>query len=192
MIEIGQKIVSQRIKQEKEEQKVSTASRPRPSLVRGKVLPAEVYRIKANNEHALYVTIADIAYEGKRFPYEIFLNTKESSHKIWADSLTLLISALFRQHIESGLNLNHILSNLSQVYDPMGGYWVEMEGGKRKYMNSIVSEVGHCIGEHLKKLYKEEDYSQSIKIRCPSCGEKTYILQDGCFVCLSCGHSKCG
>jgi hypothetical protein len=28
--------------------------------------------------------------------------------------------------------------------------------------------------------------------KCPSCGENSYILEEGCGHCLNCGYSKCG
>lgn len=31
-----------------------------------------------------------------------------------------------------------------------------------------------------------------IKNRCPECNEHNMVYQDGCAVCMSCGHSKCG
>lgn len=194
-IEIKHKIVNvathkkyETIKQE------NVVEGPKPSLARAKVLGGKIYRLKSGTmEHALYVTIADILYDGKKYPFEIFFNTKDPVHSMWTNALTLLISSLFRQHIEAGLNIRPILKNLSQVYDSYGGYWQEHEG-KRKFMNSIVAEIADCIQQHMSSCINEND-KEVKKIEpaeCPNCKENSYIESSGCMICTSCGYSTCG
>lgn len=36
------------------------------------------------------------------------------------------------------------------------------------------------------------DGTKVSKKKCPNCGQETLIFQDGCMLCTSCGHSKCG
>lgn len=36
------------------------------------------------------------------------------------------------------------------------------------------------------------DGTKISKKKCPNCGQETLIFQDGCMLCTSCGHSKCG
>ncbi len=185
MIEINKKILSVSVAPKIVEEQPQLKLEP---VKRGKVLNSKVYRLKHGAEHALYVTIADISYNGKIYPYEIFFNTKDPVHGMWTSALTLLISSLFRQHLETGLNINPILENLYQVYDPLGGYW-QNKGDKRTFMNSIVSEIADCIKEHINGGTKEE---QQLREKCPKCGEPSIVKIEGCDTCLSCNYSKCG
>ena len=56
------------------------------------------YKIKwPGSDHALYVTINDIERDGRRRPFEIFINTQNLEHYAWTVALTRMISAVFRR-----------------------------------------------------------------------------------------------
>ena len=80
------------------------------------------YKIKwPASAHALYVTINDIVRDGRRRPFEIFINTKNLEHYAWTVALTRMISAVFRR----GGDVAFVAEELKAVFDPEGGRWME-------------------------------------------------------------------
>ncbi len=114
------------------------------------VLIGSTYKIKASisTPHALYVTITDLIinrftdYERIR-PYEIFINSKNMDHFQWIVALTRIISAIFRK----GGDSSFLVEELKAVFDPRGGYF-----SNRKYIPSLVAEIGTVIETHLSKI----------------------------------------
>ena len=69
-----------------------------PPLEREGVLSGFTYKLKwPANDHAIYVTINDIEHNGRRRPFEIFINTRNLEHYAWTVALTRMISAVFRR-----------------------------------------------------------------------------------------------
>ncbi len=67
-------------------------------LERDAVLAGYTYKLRwAGSDHAIYVTINDIEREGRRRPFEVFINTKNLEHYAWTVALTRMISAVFRR-----------------------------------------------------------------------------------------------
>ncbi|MBF0423689.1 MAG: TSCPD domain-containing protein [Magnetococcales bacterium] len=172
-----------------------------PLLKRPVELEGSTYRIRTPlSEHALYVTINDILVNGKRRPYEIFINSKNMENFAWIVALTRILSAVFRH----GGDATFLVEELRSVFDPRGGYF--KPGGK--YMPSLVAEIGECIENHLikigiiqppeisRELQSKREKAQSIGIagaeQCPKCSQLSVVRLDGCDTCLECGHSKCG
>jgi ribonucleoside-diphosphate reductase alpha chain len=192
MIEIKSKIIGQSVN------KISSTSSEQPEikkeilkLKRPRVLPAEVYKIKSLEEHALYLTIVDIEQEGKIYPFEIFFNTKNPLHNMWTNALTITLSTLFRQAITSDINIINVIENLKEVLSTNGGYW-QQNVEKPQYMGSIVAEVAYCIEEHLNKISNKNLNSTIVAKLCPKCGEISLVREAGCDICKSCDYSKCG
>ena len=53
-------------------------------LNRPEALPGNTYKIAwPESEHALYITINDIVQDGRRRPFEIFINSKNMEHYAW-------------------------------------------------------------------------------------------------------------
>lgn len=182
----------------KEEEKV--ISQPLPITFnkitkRPPELVGNTYKIKSPlTEHALYVTINDIEINDKRYPFEIFINSKSLEHQQWIIAITRLISALFRNS-PTGMDISFIVTELRSVFDPNGGYTL-----KHRRVPSLVSEIGDVIEKHLIKLGIIEDNKillvespPNTKFReCPSCNNISLVMLDGCWTCNSCGYSKCG
>jgi ribonucleoside-diphosphate reductase alpha chain len=62
-------------------------------LDRPEVLPGETYKIKwPDSDHAIYITINDIEKDGRRRPFEVFINSKNMEHYAWTLALTRMIS----------------------------------------------------------------------------------------------------
>ncbi|MBF0148370.1 MAG: hypothetical protein HQL85_19625, partial [Magnetococcales bacterium] len=108
-------------------------------------LDGTTYKIKTpNSEHAFYVTINDILIDGKRRPFEIFINSKSIESLEWMVALTRVLSAMFRR----AENAVFLVEELQSIFDARGGYF--KPGGKR--MPSIVAEIGDCLERHLIKI----------------------------------------
>ena len=92
-----------------------------PPLEREGVLAGYTYKLKwPGSDHAIYVTINDIEHNGRRRPFEIFINTRNLEHYAWTVALTRMISAVFRR----GGDVTFVADELKAVFDPQGGHWV--------------------------------------------------------------------
>ena len=78
--------------------------------------------------------------EGRRRPFEIFINTKNLEHYAWTVALTRMISAVFRR----GGDVTFVAEELKAVFDPEGGRWM---GGR--YVPSLLAAIGDVIEEHM-------------------------------------------
>ena len=112
-----------------------------PPLERDPVLPGFTYKLKWQaSDHAIYVTMNDIEREGRRRPFEIFINTKNLEHYAWTVALTRMISAVFRR----GGDVTFVVEELKAVFDPQGGQWM---GGR--YVPSLLAAIGEVIEAHM-------------------------------------------
>ena len=172
-------------------------------------LPGRTYKIKwPGSDHAIYITINDIVQDGRRRPFEIFINSKNMEHYAWTVALTRMISAVFRR----GGDVSFVVEELKAVFDPRGGQW--MEG---RYVPSLLAAIGGVIERHLieigflagdgPRLSDAVDAKMRLAAaqrdpagggaasamgQCPNCGAAALSHQEGCDVCLNCGYSRCG
>ncbi|WP_116598912.1 adenosylcobalamin-dependent ribonucleoside-diphosphate reductase [Primorskyibacter marinus] len=167
-------------------------------LDRPQTLEGATYKLKwPDSEHAIYLTINDLIVGGRRRPFEVFINSKNMEHFAWTVALTRMISAVFRR----GGDVSFVVEELKAVFDPRGGAWV-----KGKYIPSILAAIGGVIEQHLIAIgflegegmgLKSDPQAQVVGLdtpkgpACPSCGQYTMIMAEGCLTCSSCGHSKC-
>jgi ribonucleoside-diphosphate reductase alpha chain len=113
-------------------------------LARDAALEGVTYKIKwPASAHALYVTINDIVRDGRRRPFEVFINTKNLEHYAWTVALTRMISAVFRR----GGDVAFVAEELKAVFDPEGGRW--MSG---RYVPSLLAAIGDVIEEHMLRI----------------------------------------
>jgi len=113
-------------------------------LDRPEALPGQTYKIKwADAEHALYITINDVVSEGRRRPFEVFINSKNMEHYAWTVALTRMISAVFRR----GGDVSFVVEELKAVFDPRGGQWM---GGR--YVPSLLAAIGEVIERHMVQI----------------------------------------
>jgi ribonucleoside-diphosphate reductase alpha chain len=162
-------------------------------LARHEVLPGFTYKLKwPDSDHAIYITLNDILQDGRRRPFEIFINSKNMEHFAWTVALTRMISAVFRR----GGDVSFVVEELKAVFDPRGGQW--MEG---RYVPSLLAAIGGIIERHMidtgflkadaKPLLALAVNDMNRAAQCPRCGEAALVFQEGCSTCLSCGYSKC-
>jgi ribonucleoside-diphosphate reductase alpha chain len=181
-------------------------------LDRPEELPGRTYKIKwPGSDHAIYITINDVMQDGRRRPFEIFINSKNMEHYAWTVALTRMISAVFRR----GGDVSFVVEELKAVFDPRGGQW--MEG---RYVPSLLAAIGGVIERHLVEIgflaaadqpRIAEIADQRLRMaagarepagdgagmapplaQCPNCGAAALTHQEGCDVCLNCGYSRCG
>ena len=175
-------------------------------LDRPQALEGNTYKLKwPDSEHAIYITINDVVIGGHRRPFEVFINSKNMEHYAWTVALTRMISAVFRR----GGDVSFVVEELKAVFDPRGGAWI-----KGKYIPSILAAIGGVIETHLIATGFMESEGLGLKTdpaanvvgldtgaggtsqnrgkACPSCGQYTLAMIEGCMTCTSCGHSKCG
>jgi ribonucleoside-diphosphate reductase alpha chain len=182
-------------------------------LDRPEDLPGKTYKIKwPGSDHAIYITINDVMQDGRRRPFEIFINSKNMEHYAWTVALTRMISAVFRR----GGDVSFVVEELKAVFDPRGGQW--MDG---RYVPSLLAAIGGVIERHLIEIgflnpadspRIAEAAEQRVKLaaggrepaegpssapavkmgQCPNCGAAALTHQEGCDICLNCGYSRCG
>lgn len=169
-------------------------------LERDTVLPGFTYKLQwPESDHAMYITLNDIMQDGRRRPFEIFINSKNMEHYAWTVALTRMISAVFRR----GGDVTFVVEELKAVFDPRGGAWVE-----GRYVPSLLAAIGEVIEQHmidigfiaknegrpiseaLEKVAGDTDGPK--RASCPRCGDRALIRQEGCDSCTACGYSRCG
>jgi ribonucleoside-diphosphate reductase alpha chain len=175
-------------------------------LSRPEALPGQTYKIRwPDSEHALYITLNDIVQDGRRRPFEVFINSKNMEHYAWTVALTRMISAVFRR----GGDVSFVVEEMKAVFDPRGGAW--MEG---KYVPSLLAAIGDVIERHMiaigflpargqraaiseqkvaagNALISDQRSVTTRMAQCPKCGEAALIRIEGCDQCTSCDYSKC-
>ena len=171
-------------------------------LERPETLPGETYKVRwPASDHAIYITLNDIIQDGRRRPFEIFINSKNMEHYAWTVALTRMISAVFRR----GGDVSFVVDELKAVFDPRGGHWM-----KGRYVPSLLAAIGEVIETHLiqsgflnagdagsvvppvRKSVSADGASSAPGAVCPKCGQPQLVAQEGCATCLACGYSKCG
>jgi ribonucleoside-diphosphate reductase alpha chain len=196
-------------------------------LERDPVLEGFTYKLKwPESDHAIYVTINDIVRDGRRCPFEIFINTRNLEHYAWTVALTRMISAVFRR----GGDVAFVADELKGVFDPQGGRWI-----KGRYVPSLLAAIGEVIEAHMVRIgflspretplfamvdpldgdvprgtsppvEPAQDANASAEAPlarravagtagarfCPRCSARSLIRSEGCWVCQSCGYSRCG
>jgi ribonucleoside-diphosphate reductase alpha chain len=170
-------------------------------LDRPEALPGSTYKIRwPESDHSIYITINDIVQDGRRRPFEVFINSKNMEHYAWTVALTRMISAVFRR----GGDVSFVVDELKAVFDPRGGSWTD-----GRYVPSLLAAIGEVIERHMveigflpgsRDVVVEATARQVVgleegvhhKLRgCPRCGERAMVRQENCDVCTSCGYSKC-
>ncbi len=172
-------------------------------LDRPEALPGRTYKLRwPESDHAIYITVNDVMTDGRRRPFEVFINSKNMEHYAWTVALTRMISAVFRR----GGDLSFVVEELKAVFDPRGGAW--MHG---RYVPSLLAAIGEVLERHMIDIGflpapegRAEEEGQKLRIlagddqpagipvrQCPKCGAASLIHQEGCDLCTSCGYSKC-
>lgn len=191
-------------------------------------LHGTTYKLKPlGHERGLYLTINDIVMNAgtdheQRYPYEVFLNSRQMENFEWITALTCFISAVWRK----GGNINFSVDELESTFSPKGSYMGpdHHNPGKNKFYDSVVSEIGSIVRLHfielglMKPVYninQEQEMKQAVQIpeeelnnkedtselepgtfrmdkKCSECDSDIFRMADNCPTCVDCGNSKCG
>jgi ribonucleoside-diphosphate reductase alpha chain len=181
-------------------------------LDRPEDLPGNTYKVRwPESDHAIYITLNDIIDDqGRRRPFEVFINSKNTEHYAWTVALTRMISAVFRR----GGDVSFVVEELKAVFDPRGGQWM---GGR--YVPSLLAAIGEVIERHMidtgfladpALVGAERGRHRQAMGRvaaggggdgpaadrapfrqCPKCGQASLVHEEGCDNCRSCAYSKC-
>ncbi len=171
-------------------------------LDRPEALPGQTFKLRwPDTDHATYITLNDIVQDGRRRPFEVFINSKNMEHYAWTVALTRMISAVFRR----GGDVSFVVEELKAVFDPRGGSW--MDG---RYVPSLLAAIGEVIERHMvnigfmpapaearaeaaRRVANMPDSGETGPrlAQCPKCGQAAIIRQEGCDLCTACGYSKC-
>ena len=154
-------------------------------------LIGKTYKLRwPESDHAIYITVNDIERDGRRRPFEVFINSKNMEHYAWTVALTRMISAVFRR----GGDVSFVVEELKAVFDPRGGQWVE-----GKYVPSLLAAIGGVIERHMieigflsKKTPAAAQSTLGAARQCPKCGGLSLVHQEGCDLCTACEYSRCG
>jgi ribonucleoside-diphosphate reductase alpha chain len=190
-------------------------------LLRDTALPGYTYKLKwPGSGHAMYITINDIERDGRRRPFEIFINTKTLEHQAWTVALTRMISAVFRR----GGDVSFVVEELKAVFDPAGGFWVD-----GRYVPSLIAAIGETIEAHMLRTgFLKRDAEPAIGAvgrgkaavasegeppaldphhrpsgtgaalrgdkagTCGRCFSVSLRRSEGCLICTQCGYARCG
>lgn len=178
-------------------------------LDRPQALPGQTYKVTwPESEHAIYITVNDIIQDGRRRPFEVFINSKNMEHYAWTLALTRMISAVFRR----GGDVSFVVEELKAVFDPRGGHWM---GGR--YVPSLLAAIGEVIERHMIDIgfitqprlgHGHGPEAEPVRVlagleadgapkrtafrQCPKCGQAALRRLEGCDSCIACDYSKCG
>ncbi|MBO0766271.1 MAG: ribonucleoside-diphosphate reductase, adenosylcobalamin-dependent, partial [Hyphomicrobiaceae bacterium] len=178
-------------------------------LERPPALQGATYKLRwPGSDNAIYITINDIERDGRRRPFEVFINSKNLEHYAWTVALTRMISAIFRR----GGDVTFVVEELKAIFDPQGGQW--MAG---RYVPSLLAAIGEVIEGHMIRTGflsaagaseleasdgrvalsggqapAAEPRPAAAGRTCPRCNSPSLYRREGCWVCADCGYSKCG
>ncbi len=160
---------------------------------RSHALTGQTYKI-ATPLGAAYVTVNR---NGEHQPFEVFCNVGK------AGSDTAAVSEAIGRLISLALRLPSPLSpteRLHEVVDQLSG----IGGGRpmgfglqrvRSLPDGVAQVLSEELGEVRSKQHEEPDSKQLELFRigdlCPECGQASFVAEEGCRRCLSCGYSEC-
>jgi len=126
-------------------------------------------------------------------PFEVFVEIGKAGSDItaMAEAIGRLISLIFR--LKEIPQLERALEIIEQLNGIGGARWVGF--GKNKVL-SLPDAISKALSEHyqlpiltgLEQKRQTDGWSADI---CPVCGQSSYVREEGCTHCLSCGHSEC-
>ena len=177
---------------------VHAAKRPRPRKLEG-----STFKI-VTPLGAAFITINE---NGGGRPFEVFLNVGKagSDTAAVAEALGRLISLVLR--LPSAMDPIERLQNVAEQLSGIGGGRPMGFGPQR--VRSLPDGIAQALIEYLGQAPEPMDangrdngdahagapVAQQLPLKigdlCPACGEATFVNEEGCRKCYSCGHSEC-
>ena len=153
-----------------------------PKKKRPRKLVGSTYKV-ADDKGNLYITINDIEEKGKVRPFEIFINSNgaNSDNAVFYKAIGKMMSAVMRRTDDC----RFLVTDLQGIHGAQGFF------SDGRYNQSQPQMIGNILEEHYRSL--DPTAEKEVKyLKCPECGEHTYLKEGGCGKCLSCGFSSCG
>lgn len=163
---------------------------------RPRQLPAVVYKQLTPLGKA-YVTVVES--EGEVAEVHVDLGGQGSDVSAVAKGLGLALTLSFNPRLQSLTNKEKVNWIVKQYTKITGSTTIGF--GKLK-VTSVPHAIAIVLKEHLSGLpQKEDSVGEDKPVQytpplgnvdlCPECGQHTFVRQDGCQTCSSCGYSKC-
>ncbi|MBI2022601.1 adenosylcobalamin-dependent ribonucleoside-diphosphate reductase, partial [Candidatus Daviesbacteria bacterium] len=136
-------------------------------------------------------------------PFEVFINIGKGGMHVMADAEAIgrLVSLTLRVSRSAGKNSPREVGKkiVAQLKGIGGSSHI---GFGRDRVISLADAIAKALAEDLAQSASQENQSEIIPLNltinpasqadlCPECGEATFVREDGCEKCYSCGFSKC-
>jgi ribonucleoside-diphosphate reductase alpha chain len=129
-------------------------------------------------------------------PFEVFVNLGKAGSDLAADAEAIgrLISLTLR--MPSPLDADERLDSVVQELSGIGGSRAIGFGAER--VRSLPDGIAHALQQDLSGNVDESSGDQPSLFEslpgadlCPVCGHASFVREEGCQKCYSCGHSEC-
>ncbi|MCL2561299.1 MAG: adenosylcobalamin-dependent ribonucleoside-diphosphate reductase [Rikenellaceae bacterium] len=181
----------------------------KPPLKRPTELDADIVRFKNGEED----WIAFVGIYNNR-PYEIFTGKLEEDAMFIPRTITR--GAIIKVREEGGgkrydfqyedkYGYKNTIGGISRLFDDTFWNYAKLISGVIRNGMPIVDVVNIVESLHFdsetintwksgvaRALKQYIANGEKVNKRCPECGQEPLVYQDGCLICMSCGHSKCG
>jgi ribonucleoside-diphosphate reductase alpha chain len=165
---------------------VNATIKPRPHSLQGKT-----YRMETPIGTA-FITVNETS-DGE--PFEVFLQVGKggSDTMAVAEALGRLISLTLRMPspLSAQRRLEEVISQLSRI----GG--AQPVGFGPSKVLSLPDALARCLAEHIGQVKSAgslpiaPEAKKAIGDLCRECGQATFVYEEGCKKCLSCGFNEC-
>ncbi len=196
-------------KKKKKEGDESGNGEYKPPLHRPKELAADIVRFKNGEED--WISFVGI-YNGR--PYEIFTGKLEEDamfipKKVTKGVILKVVDAEGNKRYDfqytDKYGYTNTIGDISRLFDEEFWNYAKLISGVLRNGMPILDVVTLIESLHLnsasintwkngvaRALKQYISNGTKAKEKCPNCGQETLVYQNGCPVCMSCGHSKCG
>lgn len=204
-------LISTKKKDKKEEEEECRCKPPQVVEVRPKVLEADVVRFQNNKEKwVAFVGLLD----GR--PYEIFTGLQDDEEGIVLPK-SVTSGRIIKSYDEDGTKhydfqfenkrgYKMTIEGLSEKFNKEYWNYAKLISGVLRWrmpIEQVIKLVGSLqldsenintwkngVERALKKYV--QDGTEAKGVKCPNCGHKTLVYQEGCLICKTCGSSRCG
>jgi ribonucleotide reductase alpha subunit len=162
----------------------------RSALKRPSKLVSETTKIKLDTGDGVknaYITVS--FFPDTKKPYEVFVNAPvgQNVKDLQIVELSSRMTSLALRH---GVSADFIVDQLSKID---GQYIYSIPVGLAKALSPYISNEEEIVDlcEEENEEVSEDENSSVRTSKCPSCGNKSYIIEEGCGKCLDCMYSRC-
>ncbi|MDL2319973.1 adenosylcobalamin-dependent ribonucleoside-diphosphate reductase [Alistipes sp. OttesenSCG-928-B03] len=181
----------------------------KPPLHRPTELEADIVRFKNGEEE--WIAFVGI-YNGR--PYEIFTGKLEEDAMFIPKTITKGAIVKVKEtdgqkrydfQYKDKYGYTNTIGGISRLFDDEFWNYAKLISGVIRNGMPIVDVVNLVESLHLdsetinswksgvaRALKSYISNGEKVNKKCPECGEEPLVYQDGCLICLACGHSKCG